>query len=646
VTDINVTMTPVIVQVSENTYTIDMSSVGAQGAAGSAGQINSVSATTLAAGSSATVVNNGSTTNAQLVFGIPRGNTGDTGAAATVQAGTATGLPTGSAPTVTNSGSTSAATFNFGIPAGAKGDTGTAATATAGSTTTGAAGTNATVVNSGSTSAAVFDFTIPRGNTGAAATATAGTTTTGPAGTNATVTNTGTTSAAVFDFVIPRGNTGATGQGFTYRNAWVSGTSYNAYDVVTYSGSTYVCILAVSGTTIPPSDTTHWTLTASKGDTGTSATVAAGTTTTGAAGTNASVSNSGSSSAAVFDFTIPRGNTGATGQGYTARGLWNSATTYAAYDVVYYNGSTYYALQSGTNQTPSNRPTYWSLTALGINTPVTWIIGDTYYPGDTVTRLGSTYYCIAQSTGNTPPNATYWQLLASKGDTGATGPQGPTGNWDYFAPASGMDIMPRSISGLSRSLGNNFMYVSWFVALNSFTCSSIQVACSIVGVPAAAITANKTQVGLYQPSDSGGNYSPTSPTNAKCLAIGIKSNTGTGGMAALGSLSTVDTFNLGFIVTGTSGSYVTTGSATPISIVAGQTYGIGVVASGGTNGFTTAPSVTAYATAVIGNSLPPYMCGTTSVPATAALANDITVNQLFTTVATTGNSSTPWARLS
>ena len=46
---------------------------------------------------------------------------------------------------------------------------------------------------------------------------------------------------------------------------------------------------------------------------GTSATVAAGTTTTGAAGSSASVTNVGTSSAAVFDFVIPRGNTGATG---------------------------------------------------------------------------------------------------------------------------------------------------------------------------------------------------------------------------------------------------------------------------------------------------------------------------------------------
>jgi hypothetical protein len=46
---------------------------------------------------------------------------------------------------------------------------------------------------------------------------------------------------------------------------------------------------------------------------GDAATIAVGTTTTGAAGTSASVTNSGTSYAAIFNFTIPRGDTGATG---------------------------------------------------------------------------------------------------------------------------------------------------------------------------------------------------------------------------------------------------------------------------------------------------------------------------------------------
>lgn len=49
------------------------------------------------------------------------------------------------------------------------------------------------------------------------------------------------------------------------------------------------------------------------GANGAAATIAVGSTTTGAPGTDATVTNSGSSSAAVLAFTIPRGNTGADG---------------------------------------------------------------------------------------------------------------------------------------------------------------------------------------------------------------------------------------------------------------------------------------------------------------------------------------------
>jgi hypothetical protein len=179
-----------------------------------------------------------------------------------------------------------------GIPAGAtgaKGDTGepgaagTPATVTVGSTTTSAAGGNAAVTNSGTASNAIFDFTIPRGavgpkgDTGAQgaqgpkgdpgdnAAISIGTTTTGAAGSSAAVTNSGTTTNAVLNFAIPRGDKGETGD---------------------------------TGATGP------------QGPQGDAATIAVGAVTTGDEGTNVVVTNVGTSSSAVFDFTIPRGDTG------------------------------------------------------------------------------------------------------------------------------------------------------------------------------------------------------------------------------------------------------------------------------------------------------------------------------------------------
>jgi hypothetical protein len=56
-----------------------------------------------------------------------------------------------------------------------------------------------------------------------------------------------------------------------------------------------------------------------------------------------------------------------------------------------------------------------------------WSGATAYTVGDIVTSAGSSYVCISNHTNQQPPNATYWALLASKGDTGATGATGPTG---------------------------------------------------------------------------------------------------------------------------------------------------------------------------------------------------------------------------
>jgi Pectate lyase superfamily protein len=41
--------------------------------------------------------------------------------------------------------------------------------------------------------------------------------------------------------------------------AWISGHSYISFNYASYSGVNYLCFLAVSGTTPPPSDPSHWT---------------------------------------------------------------------------------------------------------------------------------------------------------------------------------------------------------------------------------------------------------------------------------------------------------------------------------------------------------------------------------------------------
>lgn len=200
-----------------------------------------------------------------------KGPTGDVGPAASISIGT---VSAGSSASVTNVGTSGEAVLDFTLPNGDKGDTGntgSAATVAVGSVSTGSAGSSASVTNTGTSAAAVLDFAIPRGDTGSkgdkgdtgsAATISVGTVSTGNAGSSASVTNTGTAGAAVLDITIPRGDKGDKGD----------------------TGST--------------------------GNTGAAASIAVGTVTTLPPGSSASVTNVGTSSAAVFDIAIPKGDTG------------------------------------------------------------------------------------------------------------------------------------------------------------------------------------------------------------------------------------------------------------------------------------------------------------------------------------------------
>ena len=103
---------------------------GVDGQDGQAATISVASTTTLPAGSSATVTNVGTSSQASLAFGIPKGDKGDTGAtgqdgdAATITVGQVETLAPNQPAYVNNVGTSSAAIFNIGIPQGQKGEAG------------------------------------------------------------------------------------------------------------------------------------------------------------------------------------------------------------------------------------------------------------------------------------------------------------------------------------------------------------------------------------------------------------------------------------------------------------------------------------------------------------------------------------------
>lgn len=151
----------------------------------------------------------------------------------------------------------------------------------------------------------------------------------------------------------PTGATGAAGTagtpgatGVSYRGAWSAVTTYQVRDAVLFGGTSYYATASTTGLQ-PDLYPAAWSVLAQSGGAGPSgaaATVGVGNVTTGAAGSHASVTNRGTSTAAILDFTIPQGaaGVGGGGGGGTAQSL--SGLPYlSTYHAVSYN-SVYYAV--------------------------------------------------------------------------------------------------------------------------------------------------------------------------------------------------------------------------------------------------------------------------------------------------------------
>jgi hypothetical protein len=178
-----------------------------------------------------------------------------------------------------------------------------------------------------------------------------------------------------------QGPQGTAGQGFNLRGPWASGQNYVAYDVVSYSGSAYICYLGITNsTTNPVADTTHFEIFIAQG---------------------------------VQGIQGIQGVAGPTGPGLNVRGAWVSGTNYAAADTVSNAGNSYVCMVAITNSTtvPGSDTTHFSL--LGA-------IGATGPQGPT----GATGVQGPQGptgpTGNQGPQG-------ATGPTGAQGPQGTAG---------------------------------------------------------------------------------------------------------------------------------------------------------------------------------------------------------------------------
>jgi hypothetical protein len=125
--------------------------------------------------------------------------------------------------------------------------------------------------------------------------------------------------------------------------------TYRANDVVGYAGGSYLAVTSSLGAQ-PDVSPMLWAVLAlngvagATGPAGAAATVSVGSVVTGAPGTQAMVTNTGSGSAAVLNFTIPQGETGANGTGGSG-GAANGLGLASMYHAVSYAYS-YYAVNN------------------------------------------------------------------------------------------------------------------------------------------------------------------------------------------------------------------------------------------------------------------------------------------------------------
>jgi hypothetical protein len=182
----------------------------------------------------------------------------------------------------------SALTVGGGLP-GSSG-TGTTTTVSAGTTTTGDPGTSASVTNVGTSTDAIFNFTIPRGDTGP-------TGATGPTGPEGPAGPTGATG--------PQGLQGETGPTGPQGPQGAQGEQGPQGDPGPQGETGPQGEIGPTGPTGPAGPTGE---TGPQGNPGTAATITIGAVTTGSPGASAVVTNSGTSTAAVLNFTLPVGD--------------------------------------------------------------------------------------------------------------------------------------------------------------------------------------------------------------------------------------------------------------------------------------------------------------------------------------------------
>jgi len=231
-----------------------------------------------------------------------------------------------------------------------------------------------------------------------------------------------------------QGPAGAAGTvGVTYRGTWVAATAYHANDVAVFGGATYLAETTSLGSE-PDVSPAQWAVLAQNGvagatgPAGAAATLSVGTVTTAAAGTQASVINSGTSSAAVLNFTIPQGAAGANGTGGGGAGV--SGVPFASmYHAVSFGTNFYSVNNSSTGASESQSVLTWvpagcTATALTVFSEQSNTIIVTLRQGSIGSLVNTALSCSVSTGGSCTATGSVGVAAGSFVDFGITGESG------------------------------------------------------------------------------------------------------------------------------------------------------------------------------------------------------------------------------
>jgi Collagen triple helix repeat (20 copies) len=235
----------------------------------------------------------------------------------------------------------------------------------------------------------------------------------------------------------PAGTTGAAGPagaagavGMNYRGTWSSLVQYQTADAAVFGGTTYLA----QGNSLgmePDLNPAKWAVLAAQGSAGptgpggAAASVSVGTVTTGAAGSQVSVTNSGTASAAVLNFTIPQGAAGANGTGGGGGGALSASMYHSvSFNAAFYSvNNTNSALSEGTAEL-TWIPTGCTATALTVFSQQSNTIVVTLRHGTPGTMQPTALSCSVASGGTCTVTGSVTVAPGSFVDLGVTGSSG------------------------------------------------------------------------------------------------------------------------------------------------------------------------------------------------------------------------------